>query len=430
MKWNKLLNNKISLRYFILLIICFMAVSVLFLGALRHQYLGGEKLGKWGTYIETIAEYPALVYHSFNSIMGYDLPIINKKQITLSGFIYFNKNFKDSGLILESVYDKNSQQSIIKLIAVESGRTIYSWIPQIKKKFGNQYKLLSHPYLLKDGSVIANCGGLLIKIDSLSKLLWVINKSFHHSVEVDSDSNIWVPCQFEPYTINPFAKRKIDDDAITKISPDGKVLFIKSVAQILLENKYTALLLGTGSVTKDVIHLNEIKPALYSSRYWEKGDLLISIRNKSTVFLYRPSTNKIIWLQTGPWICQHCPDFIDSSRISVFGNDVLVNSTYLLNGHNDIYIHDFSKKITSTPYSNMMRELKVSTPAQGRLKILSNGDVLIDETENGRIIRANKNGPIWIFENKFDENHIALSCWSRYLVKNGDCKFCLTENVK
>ncbi|HEX3024490.1 MAG TPA: arylsulfotransferase family protein [Chitinophagaceae bacterium] len=441
MKWSKLLDKKINVRYFLLLMICFVGLSVLLLGALRHQYLGGKKMGKWGYYLKNIAEYPALVYHSLNLILGYDLPLINKKYVP-NGFTYFYKQFTDTGFILESVYDKNIQQYIIKLIAVENGQTIYTWTPLLATLHLSKKSQVVHPHLSKDGTVVFSTGWdggetfeYIVKIDSLSKLVWSKRILPHHSIETDAEGNIWVPTVIKEqnivYTQLPIGKN-IQNEAITQISIDGKILFQKSVLQILLENGYSALLLGIGIVDEDLAHLNEVRPALYSSPYWQKGDLLISLRHKSTVFLYRPSTNKITWLQTGPWMNQHCPDFLDSNKISVFGNDIIrgEGGDYLLHGSNDIYIHDFATHTTITPYSNMMRELGVRTPTQGRLKIFPNGDVFIDESDSGRTIRANKNGPIWIFENRYDKNHIALTIWNRYLVKNGDCKFCLTENLK
>ncbi|OIR07023.1 hypothetical protein GALL_109300 [mine drainage metagenome] len=441
MKWSKILDKKINLRYFFLLSICFIVMNVIFGSVLRNQLLAGiPKYGKLGKIAKTIAEFPGLIKESFKTILGNNNSgIIERKVKTGNGFTYFNKNFIDSGFILESVYDKEYKQSIIKLVSVKDGEIAYKWIPPLRSLHLSNKSLAVHPYLSKEGSIVFAIGGndiahgYLVKIDSASKLIWSINILPHHSVELDADGNIWIPTLIrKPNFIDKIANTEINDEAITKISPEGKVLLQKSIAQILLENGYKTLLVGVGKVDKDLIHVNEIRPALYASPYWEKGDMLISMRHKSTVFLYRSTTNKIIWLQTGPWMNQHCPDFVDSNKISVFGNDVIRRNEgdYLINGYNDIYIYDFSNNTTNIPYSNMMRERKVSTATQGRLKIFGNGDVFIDETENGLIIRANKNGPIWIFENKFDENHVSLTNWSRYLIKNGNCKFCLTENLK
>ena len=48
---------------------------------------------------------------------------------------------------------------------------------------------------------------------------------YHHSIEVDDDENIW--------TSNIIENKNFKDDSIGKISPEGKILFKKSVFEIL-----------------------------------------------------------------------------------------------------------------------------------------------------------------------------------------------------
>src|SRR5690606_15593821 len=129
-------------------------------------------------------------------------------------------------------------------------------------------------------------------------------------------------------------------------------LYIKSINEMLYENGYRGLLFGVGPLESDPVHLNDVQPALTSGPYWEKGDLLISLRNKSTVILFRPSTNKILWLRTGPWLYQHDADFIDDTRISIFGNNVIRNADFdFIDKHNEQYVYDFKNDSLSTPYT-------------------------------------------------------------------------------
>ncbi|MCH8857610.1 MAG: hypothetical protein IIA03_15585, partial [Proteobacteria bacterium] len=50
-------------------------------------------------------------------------------------------------------------------------------------------------------------------------------------------------------------------------------------------------------------------------------DVVLSARNISTVFLFRPSTGKIVWLKTGPWLNQHDVDYHGNGNYTIFGND-------------------------------------------------------------------------------------------------------------
>ncbi|WP_369817405.1 MULTISPECIES: arylsulfotransferase family protein [Actibacterium] len=55
---------------------------------------------------------------------------------------------------------------------------------------------------------------------------------------------------------------------------------------------------------------------------WQQGDLFVSMRHISTVMLYRPSTNRVLWLREGPWSSQHDVDIVDDHTIAAFNNNV------------------------------------------------------------------------------------------------------------
>ena len=67
------------------------------------------------------------------------------------------------------------------------------------------------------------------------------------------------------------------------------------------------------------------------------------------IFLYRPSENKILWHQQGPWVYQHDVDIINHSKISIFNNNLNLEKTEV-NGFNETLIYDFNKKRIYSPY--------------------------------------------------------------------------------
>jgi hypothetical protein len=306
-----------------------------------------------------------------------------------------------------------------KLIHVPSGQSIKKWsLPKdLEENVVNQFDVkprLNHPLMLKDSSLILKFTqkNVLLSLSKDNKMNWINrNLTFHHSTELQDDSTIWIPSIEE--NSNYIKIKEFRNDAICAFDPrNGKIKFMKSVADILVENGYENLIkLG---YEDDAIHLNDIQPALTTSKYWQKGDLLLSLRNRNTIALYRPSTNKIIWLKNGPWIAQHDCDFVDEKTIMVFGNDVLrqKNDT-LINGHNDIYFYDFEKNKISKPYTKVMKEAGIKTKAEGRCDLLSNGDLFIEETNNGKIYIINKDGVKMIFTERSDKNHIKMFDWTR-----------------
>jgi hypothetical protein len=131
--------------------------------------------------------------------------------------------------------------------------------------------------------------------------------------------------------------------------------------------------------------------------------------------LYRPSTNKILWLKTGPWMNQHDMNFVDDHTISVFGNDVMFGE--LFDGHNSVYFYDFKTNVVSEPYQKIMKEMEVKTLTQGRGTPLPGGDLFIDESNNGRILKVSKDKVQWEYVNRIDKDTLSMSSWSRYLTQ-------------
>jgi hypothetical protein len=190
------------------------------------------------------------------------------------------------------------------------------------------------------------------KIDACSNLVFQnTHDTFHHSIETDIDGNIWVPSHIYPQTLTiekvgrmTFIDKGFADDAIVKLSPNGEILFEKSVSQIFINNGLEYLLFSVGDRLFDIdpIHLNDIQPINFDGEFWKKGDIFLSLRHQSMVLLYRPSTNEIIWKGTGTFFHQHDIDILDNHRISIFNNNSkdFVDGD-VVDGHNEVIIYDF-----------------------------------------------------------------------------------------
>ncbi len=127
----------------------------------------------------------------------------------------------------------------------------------------------------------------------------------------------------------------------------------------------------------------------------EKGDVFVSIRHQSVIFLFRPSTNEIVWLRQGPFSNQHDIEILNEKQISFFNN----NTFYTINGNlvknsNEILIYDFEKDIFIKKFDKELRALNVSTVTQGRAKITKEGMLFIEETDKGRLLGFSNSGKI------------------------------------
>ncbi len=439
------MNRKISLWIVLLIVWVFTLITLIFGWAVGYIHEGGHLItGQTKNVILAVARFPTMVDVSIKQLTSPPPLILKDRYPGVNGLKLNEKNYTDSNYLLMSAYDKEAGHSSIKLIRLSDQKILYRWLPDINEiiKVRDHNRPISeasternivfwHPLLLEDGSVIFNTEDRsLIKITKDSKISWSVDGKFHHSQELDSEGNIWASSVVDKNSnyISRFFE-EYRDDAIAKISPDGKLLYKKSITQILIDNGYRGLLFGIGPMEKDPLHLNDIQPALTSTAHWKKGDLLVSIRNKSTVFLYRPSTNKILWLQTGPWLNQHDVDFVDNKRIAIFGNNIIRNKNYdFIDGHNEVYVFDFKTLELKTPYTEFLKAAKVKTMTGGRSEILPNGDVFIEETDFGRILRGNTTKTIWQFVERIDEKSAAMLGWSRIIQPDEFKKYTFLKN--
>lgn len=363
-----------------------------------------------------------------------------------SGFIGDPLDFES--YLLLARYDGDTKKSVVELVDLRDFKTIYKWTPDImsfidnvkitktnewrRLNTGNEYRFgVSHPLLFEDGSLLFNSmyDAPLKKIDKNSELLWIKYDDFyHHSNEEDVDGNLWVCSEYYPYAIddrytgNEFGAFK--DDAIAKIDREGNLLYKKSVSEIFIENEMEYLLFATGDqvFVEDPVHLNDIQPVDFDTKYWKKGDVFLSFRHQSMVMLFRPSTNEIIWKSTGKFYNQHDVDILDDHRISIFDNNAKeFYEGLVVDGNNRIIIYDFEKDEYSSYLEESLIREDVRTKTEGLNEILENGDLYIEETNYGRTLYFNSDGSLrWSHINGSTEGPIFRVTWSRLLHTEDD----------
>ena len=358
----------------------------------------------------------------------------------ISGLNKIDTKYQDNGFLLLARYSKQYNQSIVELFSIAQNKVLHTWIPpkKILLMHRNQVREtkyepdILHPLLLNDGGLIFNLNyGPLFRIDKASNIVWFINKMFHHSVEMDKDGNI-VTC----ITLKGHGEAilPISDDGIAIVSLEGKIIKEISIVSLLLKNGYEYLIYGIGPFAWDRIHLNDAQPILTNSNNSKVGDIAISIRSLSTVALIDSSHVKFKWVKTGPWIKQHDIDQLRDGRYSIFSNDVALYETkggerfQLINGNSSsIYIYDPIHDTTEKIFNKIMMLHKINTPTEGRLRILPNGDAVVEQTDLGRIIRFSKNNVRWEYVNKISDDTVGVLYWSRYLTNDEFSKIKLTN---
>ena len=92
----------------------------------------------------------------------------------------------------------------------------------------------------------------------------------------DHEGNIWVGGHMNPKSkyVKKFYLTNYQDDSIIKINVNGKILFNKSVTEILIENEIIPNNFAFNSYLSkeyDPIHLNDIEPVFSDTKYWNIG---------------------------------------------------------------------------------------------------------------------------------------------------------------
>ena len=329
-----------------------------------------------------------------------------------------------------SRYSDTHNQSIVELWDLALRKLVHQWEPSLieiaartrikdasyRKRLENRRFRTLHPLPLPDGGLIfLGASGPLVRVDKCSKLEWVIDGPFHHSIELAPDGTLWVPTVIEPSTIEALIPGHVDD-ALANVSLQGKVLKSISVSQIYLEHGERALLLGFHA-EQDNIHLNDIEPVHRDFGELRSGDLVFSMRNNSTVAAFRPSDGRLIWSKTGPWLHQHDPSILPDGRISIFSNEA-VKDHIIAGGVNKVYIFDHLSQAISTPYHKIFVSAQIKTESEGRLRILDNGDAFVEEQNFGRILRVSADAVRWTYVNRVDDGSVGFLNWSRYLYRS------------
>ena len=387
-----------------------------------------------------VAEFPSLIKTAFEEFSFSGDPtglLLDRKATEEANWVRRFPAPDDRGYLLFSGVDPVAKKSLVQLIRIADGHVVAQWNPDWTvindKTSGSKWKpkgsitrlMAVHPLLLADGDIVFNTGAALVRLSVCSSTpVFVIDQVMHHSLELDENgSAIWGPSLVQNgLTENTYLNNAIRDDSLAHVSLDGRVLENRSFTRILLDNGLQAILLGHFGVAFnfDPIHLNQIQVAKSDGRYWLRGDLLISARHMSTLFLYRPSTNKIIWHQTGPWMNQHSVDFVGDHSISVFNNNVV---TSLPKGHefitpsdtNHVMVYDFETKQVTEPFAALLAAARPLSIYGGRARLLPDGGLFFEETDTGRHLRFTSDHLLWSRVNDYDAKRLGLVSWSRYL---------------
>lgn len=406
-------SSKLSLIFFI-----FSSIFLVFNGG----YLAREfKLFPYQLYTEAVKGWSEISKEQSEELPWFYIRT-NKKPAEII------KNISQTQPGLSLVTEMTSDRNILAKVIDLDGKAVHQWDIDWFEMWPNPEHLpekiipKSKPGTNIHGAVVMPNGDLvfnfeskgLVRIDPNSEVVWRLPYLTHHSVHQHDDGNLWVSgskYQTEKVARLPNLKPPFYEETILEISPGGKILREWYVADILRKNNYTGMLY-MGSLNNentaiqgddrllgntDIFHLNDVEPFSdeMQSGFFQPGDVMVSLRNINTVFVFNIESEEIKFISAGQFVRQHDPDFIDGDTISVFDN-------------NNASEPERKSKITIISAKDNSHEVffagsqdkKFYTRVMGKHQWQPNGNLLITESMSGRGLEVDPQGNIvWEYIN-------------------------------
>lgn len=403
------------MSYFTLAKVWFM-LSVAVLGVAY-----GIAANQWGWFPTSLAEQG---WHEAQSLF-YDAPFKSGPQVyERKGVRRVRPEEMQPGLtLIASSWKKADGWNPEVRLIEEQGRVIHKWRIDKKEVFGGDGRTKKEPsrvgvhgtYLLPNGDLLVNLEYIgMARIDACGNVIWTLMEGNHHSIARDEDGSFWTPGVSEKPRIKtsnhpngfPGIKNPVWLDQILQVSEDGEVLTRITVLDILYKNgleRYIVKKLGPyprdEEVKRDPVHLNDVEPLTSSMAdeypLFEAGDLLVSLRHPSLVFVFSPESSEVKWYTSRPFHHQHDPDFIGDGWIGVFDNNtdptqrgkMLGGSRIVeVQSHTDSSVVRFPTRHSEPFY----------TYVQGKWQELENENMLLSESRAGRVVEVKPDGrAVW-----------------------------------
>ncbi|MEZ5832814.1 MAG: arylsulfotransferase family protein [Dongiaceae bacterium] len=326
-----------------------------------------------------------------------------------------------------------------------NGRVVHDWRrpysavwndrAAVKKPQPDQVILWDKARLLPNGDLLAiyaaagdtPWGYGMVKLDRDSNVIWSFLDHTHHDFDIAPDGRIFaLTNNFSSDDIDGLGKldKPFLEDFVVVLSPDGKELKKVSVTRALARSRFKLLHLAIPRYAlSDPLHTNAVQyitPELARNfPFAKEGDLLISFRDISAVAVLSLQREELIWATRGPWLWQHDASLQPDGHITLFDN---------LGGFRDgnsarvLEIDPRSGGIVWSYQGDDAHPLH--SPLRSSAEVLPNGNVLITESDGGRLFEVTRQGEIvWNFVNPTrggaHGEMVAIATWGQRIDPRG-----------
>lgn len=239
----------------------------------------------------------------------------------------------------------------------------------------------------------------LVKLDKYSNLIWAHADFVNHDLEVAADGRIYtllhrVRTRSEPGLEGLRAPVAIDDQLLV-LTPDGRELERISIIDAFAASAYAPLLNETGD--KDVLHTNSLqlvtREIARSFPFAEPGQVLLSHNFRGALSLIDPETKRIVWARRVSYKNQHSARFLPDGTIGMFQNA----DNFAVGGGSRVVMLDPTSGAERWVFAGS-KEFRFYSDNRGSVQPLPNGNVLVTESNAGRIFEVTRSRDVvWEF---------------------------------
>jgi hypothetical protein len=243
----------------------------------------------------------------------------------------------------------------------------------------------------------------IAKLDRNSHILWTYLDHAHHDVDVGPDGRVYAIIHERERKLIPELPEIIppsNEDFVVVLSPDGSVLKKVSIYRAFANSRYRGVMgLLRICIRGDTLHTNSVRSMPRSIAkifpYAGPNTVLLSFRHLDSIALLDLDSEKIVWLQHGPFARQHDAEFLPNGDMTVFddvGNFTRGGTSRVLE-----FTPDPFRIVWEFPGDSPE---KLSSQIFGAAQKLPNGDFLITEADGGRLLEVTPDKKVvWEYRN-------------------------------
>ncbi len=294
-----------------------------------------------------------------------------------------------------------SGHALEAVLMAMDGRILHRWRLSFAEAFPGRIPtgdsgFFRRARLLADGRLLALVQSTgLIELDADSNVLWRYDAPLYNDIWVDPDEQrILVTAKNAVSRPDLRAGGPILEDSLVTLDASGREIARASLLGAFERSQERDRMFPLGP-TPDIFHTNAIQvlggPGAAAAGPFARGNLLVSFREISTVVTLDPQAREVLWAQRGPWRNQHEPSLEPDGKLLLFDNRGGPD------GSSRVLVVDPGTGAIVSQWNGFPGHVLRSEQA-GVVHRLSNGDLLVVETERGNAWELDSQGQVvWEF---------------------------------